>query len=253
MLQLQVITNPDQRLVVKQIPSSRVIHPDESASLHLPANLDLNREVILFGQIPIWLYARLIEMCRDAPWIGCFSPMELGAVVVSRRIPERAIGDVVSLQFDASPCPAILIGDPPNSGKSVLSNAIRRSLQQHCPEQQIFLYRANWDGEGNWTHDTGKRSLVNRLVRQHERRIHKRPDAKSLMDDFFETHAEAIANLRQVVDIVLVDVEGKPQPENDHPLELIADPWEAQQTKVIPDNLLHAILKDMNLSSPVSV
>ncbi|NJL41358.1 MAG: hypothetical protein HC899_35105 [Leptolyngbyaceae cyanobacterium SM1_4_3] len=59
----------------------------------------------------------------------------------------------------------------------------------------------------------GDRALIQRLVRDHERRIHERPSAQELLAAFFAYHEAAVMNLRRVVDLVIVDVGGKAQPE----------------------------------------
>ncbi len=44
--------------------------------------------------------------------------------------------------------PAVLVGGPPNSGKSVLSYSLAKALRQRRVDQ--YLYRACPDGEGDW-------------------------------------------------------------------------------------------------------
>lgn len=215
MIQLQLLKAGYQVLAVAPYPASEFIRPAEIAELILPTHLDLSQPVILYGQVPIWVYGRLVDLCQQAPWIGCFSAPVAEAVVIHSRVSTVAVGDVLPVPLLQPRAPAVLVGGPPDSGKSVFSRALLQSLQHHCPEQRMFLHRANWDGEGNWSHDTASRELVKRLVRQHERRIHEGGDAKARMAAFFDYHIQAVANLRQVVDLVIVDVGGKPQTEKE--------------------------------------
>ncbi|WP_026073201.1 CRISPR-associated protein Csx3 [Nodosilinea nodulosa] len=213
MITLRLIEAEYQILAAAPYPASEFIRPGELATLTLPPALRLDAPIILFGQVPIWVYGRLIDLCGAAPWVGCFSAPVAEAVVVHSRVSDVAVGDVVPVPLRQTPAPALLVGGPPDSGKSVFSNALLTSLRQHCGDRTIFLHRANWDGEGNWSHDVANRELVKRLVTGHERRIHQLDDAQTRMAAFFAYHTQAVANLRRVVDLVIVDVGGKPQPE----------------------------------------
>jgi CRISPR-associated protein Csx3 len=213
MLHLKRLPANYQILAIAPSPPDQPILADELATLELPADVDLEREVILFGGVPMWVYGALIARCRSAPWIGCYAALEKKAIVIHSRVAERSPGDEVAIALDQPPGLAILIGGPPNSGKSVLSNALRKSLLKHRPDLRIYLHRANWDGEGNWSHEANNRELIQRLIREYERRIHELPDAAQLIQPYFNYHARAVTNLRDLVDVVLVDVGGKTQAE----------------------------------------
>jgi len=214
MIRLSRIESDHQILSVLPHAGGRAIAPTELTDLHLPSDVDLNQPMILFGPVPTWVYGRLVNLCREAPWIGCFSAPEAEAVVIHSRVSEVTVGDVVAIPLVRGRlAPAVLVVGPPDSGKSVVSNALRLSLTAAYPERSIFLHRANWDGEGNWSHEGGDRLLIQRLVRGHERRIHERPSAKELMAAFFAYHEAAVTSLRRVVDLVIVDVGGKVQRE----------------------------------------
>ncbi len=213
MIHLKTLAANYQILEITTIPPNQQIEPEAIAQIELPPDLDLTREVVLFGQMPTWLYGILVKHCRTAPWMACFSAPEGGAIVVHSRVPERAIGDLISITLQRPTRPAILIGGPPESGKSIFSNALRLGLNRQCPEQQIFLQRANWDGEGNWSHESRDRDFAKRLITEHERRIHEHENAAELIPEYFRYHTRATANLRQLVNLVLVDVGGKVQPE----------------------------------------
>jgi CRISPR-associated protein Csx3 len=211
MIKLSLLPADYQILAITSSSPDHPIQPAELSELTLPSNLDLSREIILFGQVPIWIYSALIALCQSAPWIGCFAALEKQAVVVYSRVSSKSPGDVIPLRLHRSACPAILIGGPPDSGKSVLASALRRSFTQHNPDRQVFLHRANWDGEGNWSDEAHNRDLVKRLIREHERRIHEHSEVAELMPAYFNYQAQAVDNLREIVDLVLVDVGGKTQ------------------------------------------
>jgi CRISPR-associated protein Csx3 len=202
-----------QILEMLAVPRSQPVQPSDLTALNLPSDLDLNREVILFGAMPNWVYGTLIDLCKTASWLGCYAALEGSAVVIHSQVPDWQPGDRVPILKNVQPCPAILIGGPPNSGKSVLSKALLNSLRMMCGDRQIYLHRANWDGEGNWTHETKDQDLIQRLIAENERRIHERSDASQLLQPYFDYHSQATANLRTLVDLVLVDVGGKTQPE----------------------------------------
>lgn len=201
-----------QTLSISLTKPQILIPPVAIAPITLPAELDLSREVVLFGQAPIWLYARLVRLCEAAPWIGCYAARDQQIVVVQSRVMAPAIGDAMLVRLNQNPCPAILIGGPPNSGKSVFSNALRKALQQQ-PQLRVFLHRASWDGEGNWTYETGNSGLVDSLVRENEFRIHEDPETAKLIPGYFQQQARTVQNLRRLTDCLLVDVGGLPQAE----------------------------------------
>ena len=202
-----------QTLAITLTEPQRLIQPQRLAQLALPPDLDLSRPVVLYGRGPTWLYGYLIHQCYQAPWLGCYDARSQAVVVIHSRHPDQAIGTAIPVTPNRAPCPAILIGGPPNSGKSVLSNALRLSLSAHLREATLFLHRASWDGEGNWTHETPQVEFSEALVQTHEYRIHENPDTVTLIPDFFRYHAAAVQHLRQVVDCLIVDVGGLPQPE----------------------------------------
>ena len=211
--QLKTTEGNYQTLSINLLPPREAIATDILPHLELPSELDLNREVILFGQAPIWLYGNLTERCRSVPWLACYAAREKVAVIVQSQVPEKAPGDTLSVLLNQTPCPAILIGGPPDSGKSVLANTLRSDLIKKNLNKQIFLHRANWDGQGNWAYETANRHLVKRLVRENEFRIHESDLNHHLIPDYFEKNRRDVKNLRELVDLVLVDVGGKPQPE----------------------------------------
>lgn len=217
-IQLDVISlntalGPCQTLTIEFLNPEKHITPQDMAQVQLPQTLDLTREVILFGPAPIWLYGRLKTLCQDAPWIACYDMRLSGAVVIHSQGENPRVGDVVQPILDNPSCPAILIGGPPESGKSVLSNALRQHLIRSQPHRRLFLHRASWDGEGNWTYEATNRTLVGQLVRLNEYRIHESLETKALIPNYFDYHAQAVRNMRSLTDTLLVDVGGRPQKE----------------------------------------
>ena len=51
--------------------------------------------------------------------------------------------------------PAILIGAPPDSGKSVLTYNLTQALRRFKDEVPHYVFRANTDGEGDWLFEAG--------------------------------------------------------------------------------------------------
>lgn len=201
-----------QGLAINLVAPGQLISPNVLGELVLPVDLDLGREVILYGQAPIWLYTYLIDCCVGVPWLACYN-LRSGAVVIASQVNTPLVGDVLLLEFTNNPGLAILIGGPPDSGKSVLSYALYRSLRQFYPDYQIYLHRANWDGEGNWKFESDGSKYVDSLVEANTYRLHQSPQADDLLPKYFAYQAEAIANMQKVVDLVIVDVGGRVQPE----------------------------------------
>jgi CRISPR-associated protein Csx3 len=210
--ELRTLEGNFQTLAINLLKPGELIEPKVLAELELPSELDLSREVILFGQAPIWLYSYLVNHCHEAPWVGCYDARKKLAVVVQSRVSEKAAGDELLASPNPTLCPAIFIGGPPDSGKSVLSNALRLSLMQKL-QRRVFLHRANWDGDGNWKHESSNRELVKKLALENENRLHEHPQVAELLPKYFKDQAQAVTNLRGLVDLVLVDVGGKVQPE----------------------------------------
>jgi CRISPR-associated protein Csx3 len=208
--ELRTLEGNYQTLAINLLKPGELIEPKVLAELELPSELDLSREVILFGQAPIWLYSYLVNRCHEAPWVGCYDARKKLAVVVQSRVSEKAAGDELLASPNPTLCPAIFIGGPPDSGKSVLSNALRLSLMQKL-QKRVFLHRANWDGDGNWKHESSNRELVKKLALENENRLHEK--AKELLPKYFIDQAQAVRNLRELVDLVLVDVGGQVQSE----------------------------------------
>ncbi|ESA34652.1 crispr-associated csx3 family [Leptolyngbya sp. Heron Island J] len=198
-----------QTLYITLTKPQALISPDSIVPLPLPIELDLSREVVISGQAPLWLQVRLMWCCREAPWVGCHAARDNQIVVIHSKVASPTVGDSFPIRLNRRPCPAILISGPPNSGKSVFSNALRRALLTQG--QRVFLHRASWDGEGNWSYESDNPSLVDSLVRHNEFRIHEDPKTAKQIPDFFEKQARTVANLRQLTDCLLVDVGGLPQ------------------------------------------
>lgn len=199
-----------QTLSITQAAPWQPILPAQLTTVRLPEELDLDREVVLYGALPNWFYGRLADLCRAAPWVGCYNGPMGGIVVVRSRVAVPAVGDLIAVQQNQTPCSAIAIVGPPNSGKSVFSNALRQQLIRRLPQRKTYLHRASWDGEGNWAYEANT-PMVEQFVRRNEFRIHENPETAKLIPDYYRHHARAVKNLRRLSDCVLVDMGGLPQ------------------------------------------
>lgn len=200
-----------QTLVIDLLAPQRFIKPDALQSLALPATLDLQREVILFGAAPTWLYSYLINQCRPAPWIATYDLRLQSAVVISSNTSEYTPGDTLYIKPNQEPQPAILIGGPPQSGKSVFSHALQRHLIQRQPHLKTHIYRANWDGEGNHTYETNNPQLVDQLRRENNFKLHHQPESDAKIQTFFRNRATEAEKIRRVIDLTLIDIGGYPE------------------------------------------
>jgi len=187
-----------------------LIPPQALAELQLPDDLKPDQEVILFGAGPTWLFVHLLERCRQSPWVGFYDLRTKHVVVVASQVDKVPPGSAIPVIFNRTPGIAIFIGGPPDSGKSVLSNALRRSLTNHCPHIKLYLHRANWDGESNASYEMPQ-DLAQQLANENEIKLDRQENASQLIQDYFQYHAKAIANIREAMDVVLVDVGGLPQ------------------------------------------
>ncbi|MFS8831521.1 ATP-binding protein, partial [Synechococcus sp. R8-2] len=102
---------------------------------------------------------------------------------------------------------AVMVVGPPDSGKSRLARALFEALLPEHPD--IYLQRAHWDGEGNWTLD----------LPPEEAKILKHQYRGSFTPEFFSFHAQAILALRRQKSLVIVDVGGKVDPQKQPILE----------------------------------
>lgn len=182
------------------------LQPITLSKLELPASLDLSQGVVLWGSAPTWLYCNLVKRCMslDAAWVGSYDLSTGSFIVVASRCSAMVPGDAFQL-INKSESAAILIGGPPNSGKSVLCYALDYTLNQKAPNRNIHLHRAQWDGEGNWFAEMENRPLAEELS--------KRSQAQG-SERFFFYHANVVNKIRQGMELVLVDFGGMPQPKD---------------------------------------
>ncbi len=194
---------PYQHVEIWLTGPDRLMEPSELTEIVLPS-LDLGLGVVLSGRAPIWLYAHLVHELHPTPWIGCYDPRLMGAVVVATHSREVRIGEIVPDDGRAglTLCPAVLVVGPPDSGKSVLSHALFQTLRRE--DEAIFLQRAHWDGEGNWVLELPDPALAEALKLRYK---------GALTPEFFANQAQAILALRRQNRLVLVDVGGMVQDE----------------------------------------
>ena len=196
-----------QVLSIELVSPDRLISPPDLASLPLPPGINTTGGVIVTGRAPIWLYAALVHELHPTAWVACFDPRLNGGVVVATHSRQTSVGQVIPLP-PPTPAPrlnpGLMIVGPPDSGKSVLSHALFTALLPQHPD--IFLQRANWDGEGNWLLELPS------TVPDTDRDALKQEGKGSPSDRFFGHHGQAILQLRRQKPLVLVDVGGKVQP-----------------------------------------
>ena len=283
----------DYQALAINLLKPNLIQPEEMCRLQIPPELDWQQGVILYGAAPSWLYAHLVWRFQHASWVGCYDIRSQAVIVVSSKVPALQPGDTIEIVPNKDLGAAILIGGPPNSGKSVLSNALRLDVLAQRPDVQIYLHRANWDGEGNHTYETPDRNLATSLKKKNKFKLHWHQRADELITKYFVDHSKAVTNIRQVVDLALVDVGGVPDlvktpvvekcshyiiisNEKDKVeawhklcaqklqplavihsvleeklevirtqpfLEIVAGPWQSEQSQAIPDLLLKQVLK----------
>jgi CRISPR-associated protein Csx3 len=180
----------------------QLLEPVTINGLELPVDLDLNRGVVLWGSAPTWLYSYLVLRCKQAPWVGCYN-VPLGRfVVVASRCDEMIVGDTFQL-INKSQGFVILIAGPPDSGKSVFCHALKYTLSQIVPNKKVYLFRSQWDGEGNWYAHIQNVPLGEELRQQ----------LKVKQTEQLVLHqANSIRNIRSEMDLVLVEFGGKPNP-----------------------------------------
>jgi CRISPR-associated protein Csx3 len=197
-----------QVLSIELASRDRLIEPQDLTTLTLPPGIDTTGGVVITGRAPIWLYAHLVHELHPTAWVACYDPRLGGAVVVATHSRQAHIGQVVPMpQAQRSPRlgPALLVVGPPDSGKSVLSHALFCALLPQHPE--VFLQRANWDGEGNWILELPDTATPD------QREAFKLAYKGGPSERFFAHQAQGILQLRQQKPLVIVDVGGRVQPE----------------------------------------
>jgi CRISPR-associated protein Csx3 len=202
-----------QLLSITLTRADRLMTPADLRSLTLPSGIDTTGGVIISGRAPIWLYAHLVHELHPTAWVACYDP-RLGAVVVTTHCHQVRVGQVIPLPLSHGKPrlgAALLIVGPPDSGKSVLSHALFNALMADYPD--IFLQRAQWDGEGNWILELPDTAT------SEEQEAFKLAYKGELTDAFYPYQAQAILQLRRQKSLVIVDVGGKVQPEKQPVLE----------------------------------
>ncbi len=197
-----------QLLTIELTRKDRIIYPEELADLELPRGIDTTGGVVISGRAPVWLYGYLIHELHPTAWVGCYEPRMHSAVVVATHSRLAKIGQVIPLEELQNDflCPALMIVGAPDSGKSVLSHALFQELVK--VEPNVYLQRANWDGEGNYVLEVFSNQENFKLTNR-----------GNLTEEFFPYHAQSILQLRRQKSLVIVDVGGMVQPEKQPILE----------------------------------
>lgn len=239
-----------QKLEIELTRPDRVIHPQDLTELELPAGIDTTGGVVISGRAPIWLYTYLTHELHPTAWVACNDP-RMGAVVVATHSRFVRTGQVIFLELPATEalCPALMVVGPPDSGKSVLSHALFQALLK--VEPNIYLQRANWDGEGNY---------VLELDPDADPEVFKAAYKGQLTEEFFPYQAQAILQLRRQKKLVIVDVGGMVQSQKMPVLEActhyliisskpeLVDPWHEfcrDRGNLEPVAVIHSILTDV--------
>ena len=262
-----------QQITIELVSRDRIIKPQALSCLALPEGIDPRKGVLISGRAPVWLYAYLVHECHPTLWVACYDP-RLGAVVTSTHSTEITVGQVIALETLNLAPPSIqsvrpsqsvqpaqtdgiglLIVGPPDSGKSVLSHQIFSTLIQEYPD--IYLQRAHWDGEGNWTLELPAKETAS--ATDEEREAYKLLNKGGLTETFFPYQGQAILNLRQQKRLVIVDAGGMVQPEKKSILEACThyviisskpeeiEPWHhfcAEEGGLEPVAVIHSVLKN---------
>ena len=240
-----------QELAIDLTSPDRVIASEDLIGLELPPGVDTTGGVVISGRAPIWLYAYLVHELHPTNWVACFDPRLSGGVVVATHSKQVQIGQVIRAATTEGQelCPALVIVGPPDSGKSVLSHALFQALLVEDPD--IYLQRANWDGEGNW---------VLELNEDEDTETLKMANKGKLTEEFFPYQSQAILALRKQKSLVIVDVGGKVQPEKQpileacsHYLIISSDPAELKpwhefcrdRGNLTPVAVIHSSLEDI--------
>ncbi|MGF1523328.1 MAG: CRISPR-associated ring nuclease Crn3/Csx3 [Leptolyngbyaceae cyanobacterium] len=194
-----------QILSIALTSPDRLMTPADLRSLTLPTGIDTTGGVVISGRAPIWLYAHLVHELHPTAWVACYDP-RLGAVVVVTHSRQVQTGQIIPLSLSQGRPrlgAALLVVGPPDSGKSVLSHRLFNALLTDFPE--VFLQRAQWDGEGNWIAE-----LPNSATEE-DRETFKLAYKGELTENFYPYQAQAILQLRRQKPLVIVDVGGRVQ------------------------------------------
>jgi len=84
------------QVIYVKIEGDRFIEPSAMRSIEYP-DVDWSKPIVVYGQMPMWLFARLsAEYANKAPWFGIYDLRLGGAVVVARHSKAAPqIGSVV--------------------------------------------------------------------------------------------------------------------------------------------------------------
>jgi len=75
----------DLQVIYVRIEGDRFVEPSAMRSIEYP-EVDWSRPVVIYGQMPMWVFARLsAEYANKSPWFGIYDPRLTGAVVVARH------------------------------------------------------------------------------------------------------------------------------------------------------------------------
>jgi len=227
---LTLVADPRDFQILDIFMSRARIRPSVIRSLAIPQQIDFNKGIVISGRAPIWLYAHLLRLCQNAPWVATFSPMDGAIVVASNSANGPQVGEVIRTETilpylpkhpeepkQEGPKPginskAIAFLGPPRSGKSVLMNAVRirlgNVLSPEIFQRQFYVLRACPDGEGDWFSEIPKEQALTLRY-------------KNRFDDTFVSQiCQALEQLLMQKQLLLVDCGGKIDKKNERILNL---------------------------------
>jgi CRISPR-associated protein Csx3 len=240
-----------QKLTIELNTEDRVISADDISNLSLPHGIDTKKGVVISGRAPIWLYCYIVHELHPTVWVATEDP-RLGGVVVATHSRLAKIGQVIPLEDSKnSLSPALMVVGPADSGKSILAHTLFTALVKSEPN--VYLQRANWDGEGNYVLE------LNPEETELKAESFKKNNKGNLTERFFPYHSEGILNLRRSKKLVIVDVGGMVQPEKipileacTHYLIISSDPeqihsWHefcGDRGNLTPVAVIHSVLEE---------
>ena len=128
------------------------------------------------------------------------------AVIVESKERDFVVGDSFRL-IEKIPCPAIILGGFPDSGKSVLTYALEQALNRQGYNNRVHILRAHWDGHGDWYLTMPNRNIADYFATS----VGNPPKTLEEKKAFFETQAQLTDRLRSTTDLAIIDFGGHPQ------------------------------------------
>lgn len=229
----------------------------DAYNFNLPATLNKNKGLILFGRGPIWLYLILYKKIKDADtvaWVAQYDVTTSTAVKI-----DEAYMDHATIQFEEfsnylpTPENQLIIAfiGPPHSGKSVFMYNLFNQLLAINPvyiHRNFYIIKGCPDGEAFWSVD-----LPPTLLKQIR---HKREHT----DEFANEVAQQIKSASKLKKIIFVDCGGIIDERNKtilnnctHAILISSEPAKAAKWRTAIDNLKYLADIDSYLDIPEKI